>query len=163
MTYNIILLFFTISSILKCQFLNHTQPLYKFTISSICFALLRYIIHVLVLAPAVIFIFHSFWCLSSSSSTALVILGGVQRPQMKVRRCIAMLYFIIVVVLLLSHLHCVIENVTCTIGFTEVIFQQDWNGLLMRCHWAVSLCVLWFHRKLENSGARDVSATRTLS
>ena len=65
MTYNIILLFFTISSISKCQFLNHTQPLYKVTISSICLALLCYIIHVLVLAPA-IFIFHStchtWWC-----------------------------------------------------------------------------------------------------
>jgi hypothetical protein len=65
MTYNIILLLFTISSILKCQFLNHTQSLYKITISSICLALLRYIIHVLVLAPA-IFIFHSTchtgWC-----------------------------------------------------------------------------------------------------
>ena len=36
MTYNIILLLFTISSILKCQFLNHTQPLYEITISSIC-------------------------------------------------------------------------------------------------------------------------------
>ncbi len=58
-----------------------------------------------------------FWRLPSSSSTALVILGGVQRPQMKVRRHIAMLFFIIVVVLLVSHLHRVIENVTCTIGF----------------------------------------------
>jgi hypothetical protein len=36
---------------------------------------------------------------------------------MNVMRRIAMLYFIIVVVLLLSHLHCVIDYVTCTIGF----------------------------------------------
>jgi hypothetical protein len=49
--------------------------------------------------------------------------GGVQRPQMKVRHRIVMLYFIIVVVLLLSHLHCVIENVTWTIGFHSGLFS----------------------------------------
>ena len=105
----------------------------------------------------------SFWRPPSSSSTALVILGGVQCTNMKVRHLIAILYFIIVVVLLLSHLHCVIDNVTRTIGFHGGHFsQQDWNGFLMHCHWAVSLCVLWFHWKLDNSGARDVSAVRTL-
>ena len=35
---------------------------------------------------------------------------------MNVMRRIAMLFFIIVVVLLLSHPHCVIDYVTCTIG-----------------------------------------------
>jgi hypothetical protein len=67
MTYNIISSFFTISSILKCPFLNHMQPLFKITISSV------YVLHFCVIS----FMF-SFWRPPSSSSTALVILGGAQ-------------------------------------------------------------------------------------
>ena len=78
MTYNIILSFFTISSILKCHLLNHTQLLYDITISSILFAFLLYIILV------------KFQRLPSLSSTALVVLRGVQRTNMNVRHRVAM-------------------------------------------------------------------------
>ena len=152
MTYNIILLLFTISSILKCQFLNHTQPLYKITISSICLALLRYIIHVLVLAPA-IFIFHSTchtrWCTTPPNE------GEALHCHVVFHHCCCSS----VVAPALCHWKRYMHHRVSQWSF----FQQYWNGLLMGCHWAVSLCVLWFHWKLENSGARDVSAARTLS
>ena len=75
-----------------------------------------------------------------------------------------MLYFIIVVVLLLSHLHCVIENVTCTIGFHGGhIFsktEMDSYCIVIGQHHCVSCD---FIENLENSGACDVSAARMLS
>ncbi len=83
---------------------------------------------------------------------------------MKVRRCISILYFIIcccssVVAPAFCHWQRYMHHRVSWWSF----FQRDWNGLLMHCHWAVSLCVLWFHWKLEILGAHDVSAARTLS
>ena len=136
MTYNIILSFFTISSIWKCRFLNHTQPLYNITISSICFALLRYIIHVLVLAPA-IFIFHSTchtrWCTTPPNE------GEASHCHVVFHHCCCSS----VVAPALCHWKRYMHHRVSQWSF----FQQYWNGLLMRCHWAVSLCVLWFHWK----------------
>ena len=105
----------------------------------------------------------SFWHPPSSSSTAIVILGGEQRTNMKVRRWIAMLYFIIcccssVVAPAFCHWQRYMHHRVSRWSF----LQRDWNELLMHCHWAVSLCVLLFHWELENLGARDVSAARTL-
>ena len=79
-------MFFTLSSIWKCCFLNHMQHLNDMTISSILFALLHYIIHV------------RFQRLPSLSSTALVELHGVHPTNTNVRYCMfAMKYFTIIV------------------------------------------------------------------
>ena len=80
---------------------------------------------------------------------------------MNMMRRIAMLYFIIVVVLLLSHLHCVIYYVTCTIGFRGGHFfsqtEMDPQCRVVGQHHCVSCDFI------ENSGARDVSAAHTFS
>ena len=78
---------------------------------------------------------------------------------MNVMRRIAMLYFIIDVALLLSHLRCVIDYVTCTIGFHGGHFfsktEMDPQCRVIRQHHCVSCDFI------KNSGARDVSAART--
>ena len=149
MTYNIILSFFTKSSILKCLLLNHTHILHIITISSICFPLLCYIIRVLVSAPA-IFIFHSTcrtrWCTSHQHERDASHCHVVFH-----HRCCSS-----VVASALSHWLRYMHHRVSRWSF----FQQDWNGPSMPCRWAASLCVLWFH---WNSGARDVSAARTFS
>ena len=129
MTHNIILLFLTISSIWKCHFLNHTQDLYDITISSILFALLHYIIHV------------KFQRLPSLSSTALVVLRVVHHTKMNMRRRIAMKYFTIIVVFLLSKLHHVIGNVTYFVVLSGVIFSARVVWILHALSLEASLCV----------------------
>jgi len=80
---------------------------------------------------------------------------------MNVMRRIAMLYFIIDVALLLSHLRCVIDYVTCTIGFHGGHFfsktEMDPQCRVIGQHHCVSCDFI------KNSGARDVSAARTFS
>ena len=149
MTYNIILSFFTKSSILKCLLLNHTHILHKITISSICFPLLRYIIRVLVSAPA-IFIFHSTcrtrWCTSHQhehdASHCHVVFH---------HRCCSS-----VVAPALCHLLCYMHHRVSRWSFFSKT-EMDPQCRVVGQHHCVSCDFI------ENSGARDVSAACTFS
>ena len=136
MPYNIILSFFTISSIWKCRFLNHTKHLHSITTPSILLALLHYSIHV------------RFQHLPSLSSTALVVLRGVHRINMNVR-CHEVF-----------HNHCVFfanKPASChwqNYGFRQFCqgsyFQQGLFGSSMPHHWKPHCVCCDFLLKIKN-------------